>query len=63
MAGICHRKICSEYLPYAMQTQLAKLDFETYSEAGYVWYPELKKWKSIQRNKTGLAAVGAAAYS
>ena len=41
----------------------AKLDFETYSEAGYVWEEDRKKWRALEKNKTGIASVGAAVYS
>jgi len=45
-------------------TVLPDLDFETYSEAGYTWDPELKKWVSITKSPPhGLGAVGASAYS
>lgn len=37
------------------------IDFETYSEAGYIWTG--KKWQGVMRNKSGLEAVGAAVYA
>ena len=42
-------------------TELADMDFETYSEAGLIWTGT--KWKGVARHKRGLDAVGAAAYS
>lgn len=43
-------------------TVYADVDFETYSEAGYVWTDE--KWKSVGTpQKAGLSAVGAMVYS
>lgn len=41
----------------------ASADYETYSEAGYVWIPEKEAWRSIVKNKTGIAAVGVAVYA
>lgn len=44
-------------------TVLPDMDFESYSEAGYLWDEASKKWKSITGGpKSGLAAVGAAVY-
>lgn len=47
-------------------TVLPDLDFECYSEAGYFWNPEKKKFdgppKSVQ-NKKGLPVIGAANYA
>ena len=37
-------------------------DFECYSEAGYMLGPD-GKWRGLLKNKSGIAAVGAAAYS
>lgn len=40
-------------------------DFETYSEAGYLWVPELRKWKSLpglSDQNRGLKAVGTRNY-
>lgn len=46
-------------------TVLPDKDFETYSEAGYVWHPELRAWKSLpglaEQNR-GLPAVGTRNY-
>ena len=42
-------------------SQLAELDFETYSEAGYMW--DGKKWTGYSPTVKGLSAVGAAVYS
>lgn len=45
-------------------TVLPDMDFETYSEAGYVFDEDAKKWKSITKSPPhGLGAVGAAAYA
>lgn len=44
-------------------TSYPDFDFETYSEAGYVWGAECNKWRGLTANKRGLAAVGATAYS
>lgn len=41
-------------------------DWETYSEAGFVWTPELNKWKALpnaKQGKKGLSVVGAAIYA
>jgi DNA polymerase len=45
---------------------LATLDFETYSEAGFVWSPELNKWTCLpnaSQGRKGLPIVGAARYA
>jgi DNA polymerase len=42
---------------------IARMDFETYSEAGYVWNESAQLWKPLQATKPGIKAVGAAAYS
>jgi DNA polymerase len=42
-------------------TVLPDLDFETYSEAGYIW--DGKKWQGMTKTQRGLSAVGAAVYS
>lgn len=46
-------------------TVLSDFDFETYSEAGYVWQPHLEKWGSLpglaEQNR-GLGAVGTRNY-
>ena len=40
------------------------IDFETYSEAGYVFNKSLKKWEGLRNaSKKGLAGVGVAAYA
>lgn len=42
----------------------AELDFETYSEAGFLWDAVANRWRPPQgAQKPGLFAVGAAAYS
>lgn len=49
-----------------MATILADLDFETYSEAGFVWAPTLGKWTCLPNatgNKKGLKIVGAQVYA
>lgn len=56
------------YLPvpasHGYSTILPDMDFETYSEAGYNWDPELNKWVSISKSPPhGIGAVGAAAYA
>lgn len=46
-------------------TVLPDFDFETFSEAGYLWRPELRKWKSLpglSDQNRGLKAVGARNY-
>lgn len=50
---------------HSHSTALAGMDFETFSLAGYYWYPDKKKWSGPEygRGKKGLALVGAAAYS
>lgn len=47
-------------------TVLPSMDFETYSEAGFEWNEERKKWaapKGAPGNKRGLKLVGAAVYA
>ena len=47
-------------------TVLADFDFETYSEAGYVWNATANKWESlpgVKQGKKGLPVVGAAVYA
>jgi DNA polymerase len=45
-------------------TVLADLDFETYSEAGYVWNEDTQKWSSPVANKAaGIGCVGAQVYA
>jgi DNA polymerase len=55
-----HRKVSG----FSFSTILADIDFETYSEAGFVWLPERNTWMTLPgaRHK-GLVAVGAACYS
>jgi DNA polymerase bacteriophage-type len=48
-----------------LSTVLPDFDFETYSEAGYRWVPELQKWKSLEgipKTRRGIGVVGAANY-
>ncbi|RZJ24772.1 MAG: hypothetical protein EOO54_08370 [Haliea sp.] len=45
---------------------IADFDFETYSEAGYVWDEPANKWRALEgasQGKKGLSVVSAAAYS
>lgn len=47
-------------------TVLPDIDFETFSQAGYVWNPETGKWvgpPGAAKGKKGLPVVGAAVYS
>lgn len=47
-----------------ISTVYPDFDFETYSEAGYVWDQGANKWKSIVKSPPhGLGAVGAAVYA
>lgn len=48
---------------HSYSTILPDMDFETYSEAGYVWDPAKQKWRGASKGKSGLSAVGAAVYS
>ncbi len=52
---------------YGSATILADMDFETYSEAGYQFDPDKNRWRLWdnvpQGTRSGLAAVGAPAYS
>lgn len=46
--------------------QHATMDFETYSEAGFVWDEEGQKWTELpgaSKQKKGISAVGSAAYA
>lgn len=63
-----------EKLPYGTQlpagmhvaTVIAELDFETYSEAGYVWDHSRNKWgqlPGVQPTNRGLSSVGVVNYS
>lgn len=45
---------------------IADMDFETYSEAGYLWNVEERKWNALPgaaQSKKGLKVVGMAAYA
>lgn len=43
---------------------LPDIDFETYSEAGFIWSPEQCKWLAPRgATKKGLPSIGAAAYA
>ena len=45
-------------------TEMPDFDFETYSEAGYVWNEAAQKWDSIVNSAPhGLGAVGASVYT
>jgi DNA polymerase bacteriophage-type len=47
-------------------TVLADMDFETYSQAGYVWNAERQKWdqpEGLSTQLRGLKAVGASVYT
>ena len=49
-------------IPMPPQLQI-RIDFETYSEAGFVWDAETNKWHAPSgASKKGLSVVGAAAY-
>lgn len=39
------------------------IDFETYSEAGYIWSEQAQRWRGVMPTKSGIQAVGAVAYS
>jgi len=44
--------------------RVARIDFETYSEAGYIFNPDRNRWESIAASPPhGIGAVGAAVYS
>ena len=44
-------------------TVLPDIDFETYSAAGFIWHPDLQKFKCPKgATKKGLPAIGAPAY-
>ncbi len=54
------------YAGLTVSTVYADLDFETYSEAGFVWNEETNKWGALDgapQGKKGLPVVGAAAYA
>ena len=42
---------------------MVTIDFETYSDAGYVFNETRRRWQSIERNKNGIASVGMAVYA
>lgn len=47
-------------------TALPGVDFETYSDAGYLWDPELNKWKGLPdapQNKRGIDVISTAVYA
>jgi DNA polymerase len=47
-------------------TVIPDIDFETYSEAGFVWQPAINKWGCLPRasqGKKGLPVIGAARYA
>lgn len=47
-----------------VSTSLPDMDFETYSEAGYVWDEPSNKWRKLNLSgSAGLPSVGAAVYS
>jgi DNA polymerase len=48
---------------YRGHMQIARLDFETYSEAGYYWDTEENTWIPTQAKKPGIKGVGAAVYA
>lgn len=48
----------------SVSTVLPDLDFETYSEAGFIWDESTRSWKAPKgATKKGIFAVGAATYS
>lgn len=49
-----------------MNVELPSIDFETYSEAGYVWNSDEQKWECLpgaSQNKKGLGVVGSVVYA
>lgn len=42
---------------------LPSLDFETYSEAGYLWDGDRGRWRTAIKNETGIGAVGQWEYA
>ena len=46
---------------HSVSTVLASGDFETYSEAGFIWTGE--RWAAAKKGSPGIAAVGAWSYS
>lgn len=45
-------------------TVIADFDFETYSEAGFVWNNETERWERLPgANEKGIGAIGAARYT
>ena len=52
--------------PCACRTPTATIDFETKSEAGFIWNEERQKWDGppgAAQNKKGLGVIGAAVYA
>lgn len=55
----------SRRVAHGIATTLPALDFETYSEAGYVWNEDTNKWESLpghSNQSRGLKAVGIRNY-
>ena len=50
---------------FGIATARPDFDFETYSEAGYLWDPVAEKWRGLPNSglKRGLNVVGAAVYT
>lgn len=49
---------------YGYSTILPVMDFETYSDAGHKYHPDIKKWIPLNTSPPyGIGAVGASAYS
>ncbi|MEE9393718.1 MAG: hypothetical protein V3W41_14540 [Planctomycetota bacterium] len=61
----CAFYLYGQQLPAGLgvSTVLASIDFETYSEAGYVWHPQLGKWQPLKKGKPGIKGVGAWRYT
>lgn len=59
------QRVTAVGLGYAVE--IADIDFETYSEAGFVWHEDAQKWRlppgTSKSAKGGLFVVGAAAYA
>jgi len=54
------------YAGLTVATVLPDLDFETYSEAGFVWHSDSTKWSCLDgapQGKKGLMVTGAAVYA
>lgn len=61
-----HTLAAGTRLPVALHyaTVLPDLDFESYSEAGFIWHPGLAKWRPPRgTDKKGLSVVGAQVYA